>query len=110
MRALIQDVKVEVDKNREVEIIDPKEKNKLVPKDNGPKNQSAKPEIIKEQSIELRKNKKLLQQMEAKYEKMEAYLARLDEEKAFLKTNDRQKKIVKPNGKVVTKMLKERKR
>ena len=48
--------------------------------------------------------------MEAKYEKMEAYLARLDKEKAFLKTNDPKKKIAKSNGKVLTKMLKERKR
>jgi hypothetical protein len=107
---LIQDVKFEVDKNREVEIIDPKAKTKVTPKDSSPKIQRTKPQLSYEQSLELRKNKQLLKKMEAKYEKMEAYLARLDAEKAFLKTNDRQKKIVKPNGNVVTKMLKERKR
>jgi len=81
-----------------------------MPKDNGQKIQPTKPQIIKEQSIELQKNKKLLRLTEAKYEKMEAYLARLDKEKAFLKTNDPKKKIAKSNGKVLTKMLKERKR
>ncbi len=97
-----------------MEIIDPKAKQKPGNKPLSKANWSNEPKSQvydqpKEISNELKINQYRLRQMEDKYDKMEALLARLDGEKAFLKTNDKKKKISK-DGKGSSKKFQERKR